>query len=335
MSLLNIKNLCIDLNINKKPVSVVSDVSFSINNGEIIALVGESGCGKSLTNLAIARLLDEKIANIRATSMEILHKKKPFEIIGASNREMRKIRGGTIGYIFQEPSVSLNPVFKISTQISEVLKLHRKDVKDEKAEIIRLLESVGIVDPEARLNAYPHELSGGMQQRVMIAMALAANPELLIADEPTTALDVTIQAQILELIQSLCKNRNMGVILVTHNLGIVAQMADYVAIMYAGVIVEKGKTNEIISNPLHPYTQKLLATVPTLGNKVDRLPTIKGSVPAPVDYPKGCRFYGRCDKCLKLSKKEQLKCKNDIPREVEVAPEHYCRCFFVNAEESI
>ena len=212
MKLLDVKNLCIDLNVGKKRVPVVRDVSFSLKKGEILALVGESGCGKSLTNLSLAGLLDEKVASVRANSIEIWRKDGPFEIINASPREMRSIRGGTISYIFQEPAVSLNPVLKIKNQIAEVLRLHRKDVKNEREEIINLLKSVGIVDPEGRLNAYPHELSGGMQQRVMIAMALAANPELLIADEPTTALDVTIQAQILELIKRLCNERNMGVI---------------------------------------------------------------------------------------------------------------------------
>ena len=329
MNLLNVKKLCIDLNIDKKRVPVVKDVSFSVAKGEILALVGESGCGKSLTNLALARLLDEKIASIRANSIEIQSGNESFEIINASAKEMRSIRGGTIGYIFQEPAVSLNPVFKIQTQIAEVLRLHRKDVKNEREEIVKLLDAVGIVNPEVRLNAYPHELSGGMQQRIMIAMALAANPELLIADEPTTALDVTIQAQILELIKKLCRERNMGVILVTHNLGIVSQMADYVAIMYAGMIVEKGKTREVISNPLHPYTKKLLSTVPVLGQKLDYLPTIPGTVPSPADYPLGCRFFGRCDVCRKLDKDTVKKCQDLIPAEVDCGNGRMVRCHYV------
>ncbi len=333
MKLLDVKNLCIDLNVGKKRVPVVRDVSFSLKKGEILALVGESGCGKSLTNLSLAGLLDEKVASVRANSIEIRRKNEPFEIINASPREMRSIRGGTISYIFQEPAVSLNPVLKIKNQIAEVLRLHRKDVKNEREEIINLLNSVGIVDPEGRLNAYPHELSGGMQQRVMIAMALAANPELLIADEPTTALDVTIQAQILELIKRLCNERNMGVILVTHNLGIVAQMADYVAIMYAGMIVEKGRTADVINSPLHPYSKKLLSTVPVLGKKLDTLPTIRGTVPAVGEYPAGCRFYGRCDECKGLSDNVLEKCKFFVPDEVEYANGRFARCHKLQQHE--
>ena len=329
MKLLDVKKLCIDLNIDKKRVPVVKDVSFSVAKGEILALVGESGCGKSLTNLALARLLDEKIASIRANSIEIQRESGSCEIINASSKEMKSIRGGTIGYIFQEPAVSLNPVFKIQTQIAEVLHLHRKDVKNEREEIIKLLDAVGIVNPEARLNAYPYELSGGMQQRIMIAMALAANPELLIADEPTTALDVTIQAQILELIKKLCRERNMGVILVTHNLGIVSQMSDNVAIMYAGMIVEKGRTRDVINNPFHPYTKKLLSTVPVLGKKVDYLPTIPGTVPSPADYPLGCRFFGRCEVCRKLDEATQEKCRDLIPMEVDCGDERMVRCHYL------
>ena len=332
MKLLDVKNLCIDLNVGKNRVPVVRDVSFSVNKGEIMALVGESGCGKSLTNLSLARLLDEKVASIRANSIEVMRRGEPFEIISANKREMRSIRGGTISYIFQEPAVSLNPVLKIQTQIAEVLRLHRKDVKNEKEEIIRLLNAVGIVDPAARLNAYPHELSGGMQQRIMIAMALAAEPELLIADEPTTALDVTIQAQILELIKRLCKERDMGVILVTHNWGIVAQRADYVAIMYAGMIVEKGRTVDIITNPRHPYTKKLLSTVPILGQKLDRLPTIPGTVPAVGEYPLGCRFYGRCGLCNSLSEEAQNCCKEIIPDEFNLDDGRFIRCHAIKKE---
>ncbi|UKI31871.1 MAG: ABC transporter ATP-binding protein [Lentisphaeria bacterium] len=241
-------------------------------------------------------------------------------------RKLRKFRGGRIAYIFQEPSVSLNPVFRIGAQIAEVIELHRPEVTDIRGEVIELLRQVGISAPESRIDAFPHELSGGMQQRVMIAMALAGNPELLIADEPTTALDVTIQAQILELVDRLRRERNMAVILVTHNLGIVAQLADFVAVMYAGNLVEYAPARELIDHPRHPYTRALLAAVPKLGGEGGRLSTIPGHVPSPGEFPGGCRFFDRCARARSLPATLSARCCSGQPPLQEIATGHRCAC---------
>ncbi len=327
MKLLEVKQLCIDINNGKKRLPVVGSVSFDVHEGEIPAIVGESGCGKSITSLAIGRLLDPKIASIRAENILLHLEDRVIDILNASHKELRAVRGGTIGYIFQEPAVALNPVFTVGDQIIESLKLHRKDVKDFKAEAASLLRSVGISDEEARLKAYPHELSGGMQQRVIIAMALAGDPKLLIADEPTTALDVTIQAQILDLIYKLCKERKIGVILITHNLGIVARLADSLLVMYAGNVAEKGDAQQILKHCRHPYTKKLLRSVPRLGEEKELLSTIEGSVPSPENYPVGCRFCDRCDHCRSLGKDAVKECSSQIPPETKLAEKHFCRCF--------
>ena len=249
-----------------------------------------------------------------------------FELADTTSRQLNKVRGGHIAYIFQEPTASLNPVMRIGAQISEVLKLHRPEIKDHKTEIISLLKQVGITGAENRINAYPHELSGGMQQRVMIAMALAGNPELLIADEPTTALDVTVQAQILELLDSLRKERNMAVILISHNLGVVSQLADHIAVMYAGTIVESGTASDLLFSPRHPYTRALLAAIPVLGDNRSELNTIPGIVPAPGNFPEGCRFSGRCTLCDSLSKELNTRCFRELPPMCEVSPGHFVRC---------
>lgn len=328
MKLLDVKQLCIDICGNGKRFPVVGNVSYSVKHGEILAVVGESGCGKSISSLALARLLDEKTAIIKAEHILLNFGNETIDILNASKKELRRIRGGGIGYIFQEPAVSLNPVFTIGAQIIENLKLHRKDLKDFNAEAIKLLKSVGISDAEARLKAYPHELSGGMQQRIIIAMALAGNPQLLVADEPTTALDVTVQAQILELIYKLCKEKQLGVILITHNLGIVARLADKLAVMYAGNIVEKGDAQHILKHHAHPYTHKLLESVPRLGEEKEYLPTIEGSVPSPENYPAGCRFQDRCERCKSLGEKAIKLCSSQIPPEKELANGHSVACFF-------
>lgn len=328
MKLLDVRQLCIDIKNNGSRFPVVGDVSFSVDRGEILAIVGESGCGKSITSLAIGRLLDEKTAAVKAESILLHNEKSVLDILQASKKELRSIRGGTIGYIFQEPSAALNPVFTVGAQIIESLKLHRKDISDYNAEAVNLLKSVGISDAKARLKAYPHELSGGMQQRIIIAMALAGNPQLLIADEPTTALDVTIQAQILELVYKLCKERKLGVILITHNLGIVARLADKLAVMYAGNIVEKGDSQYLLKHHVHPYTRKLLRSVPRLGDERTKLPTIEGSVPSPGNYAAGCRFSDRCEHCKLLGAKAIELCSSQIPPEKEISPGHFCRCFF-------
>lgn len=299
--ILEVENLSVGFGKAGRCVEVTSDVSFSLRKGQIISLVGESGCGKSLSCLALTRLLPPMGRIIRG-SVRYYHKDgNVYDLCTIKENKLRKLRGSSIAYIFQEPSASLNPVFKVEDQIAEVIELHRPEVSDVHSEVIKLLQDVGIPDPEKRCQAYPHELSGGMQQRIMIAMALAGKPDLLIADEPTTALDVTIQAQILDLIDSLRKKYNMAVILVTHNLGIVAELADQVAVMYAGMIVESAAAAEVITSPQHPYTRALLAAVPQLGRSEKSLNTIPGTVPMPKDFPAGCRFAARCscaqDKC--------------------------------------
>lgn len=302
--ILDVQNLSVGFGKGRNAVEVVSDVSFTLHRGEILSLVGESGCGKSLSCLALTRLLPPGGNILQGKVNFYTSDGKVRDLVRVSNRELRKLRGGSVGYIFQEPAASLNPVFRVEDQITEVLSLHRSDVTDYHAEVIRLLQDVGIPDPEKRCQAFPHELSGGMQQRIMIAMALAGRPELLIADEPTTALDVTIQAQILELLDSLRKKYAMAVILVTHNLGIVAELADNVAVMYGGMIAEKAPVKELINHPRHPYTRSLLAAVPRFGMKDEALHTIPGQVPLPGEFPAGCRFADRCaladESCGKL-----------------------------------
>jgi len=329
LALLSVKHLSIGFRKSSSVLPVVSDVSFDIGEGEVLALVGESGCGKSVSCLALTGLLPPKIASVSAESIRF--ESSPGEYVDLahlSTKALRRIRGGGIAYVFQEPAASLNPVLTVGRQIAEVLELHRPDVDDYETEIVRLLSQVGIPAPRSRLRAFPHELSGGMQQRVMIAMALAGKPRLLIADEPTTALDVTIQAQILDLLRSLRRESDLSVILVTHNLGVVAEAADRVAVMYAGRIVESAGTGELLSAPAHPYTKALLAAVPELGRNSGRLHTIPGVVPRPEDYPVGCRFYGRCPLADVLSPEQQRRCFSEVPDDREVSDGHLCRCHF-------
>ncbi|MBE6378418.1 MAG: ABC transporter ATP-binding protein [Lentisphaerae bacterium] len=298
---------------------VVSDVSLYMEKGEILALVGESGCGKSSVSLALTRLLPPS-AKISAEKILFTANGETADLSKLPEKKLRKFRGGKIAYIFQEPSVSLNPVITVGEQIAEVLTLHRPEIKDQNKEIITLLEQVGIPDAPNRVKAYPHELSGGMQQRIMIAMALAGDPQLLVADEPTTALDVTVQAQILELLQKLRKERQMAVLLISHNLGVVGALADRIAVMYAGQIVECAPAKELISSPRHPYTKALLAAVPVLGKECGRLETISGFVPAPDNWPAGCRFAPRCPY-------RTQKCDTLMPESKELSPGHICSCF--------
>ena len=325
MALLTVKNLCIAF--GSRAPHVVDNVSFEVERGEILALVGESGCGKSISCLALTSLLPTPPARVSADAILFREGAEEIDLARVSARRLRKVRGGGIAYIFQEPSVSLNPVFRIGSQIAEVLELHRPEVTDRRAEVVELLKLVGIPAPETRVDAYPHELSGGMQQRVMIAMALAGNPKLLIADEPTTALDVTIQAQILELIDDLRRKRDMAVILVTHNLGIVAEKADRVAVMYAGNIVEYAATGQLLKHPSHPYTRALLKAVPHLGGDGKRLSTIPGHVPSADDFAPGCRFSDRCERFETLSEAEREQCRNCIPGRTEPENGHLVRCF--------
>ena len=269
--LLRLKDLTIEFRRRGgEPMQAVKGISFELKQCESLAIVGESGSGKSATALALARLLPEPPARIAATELSISGQ----DVLSMNERQLRKIRGKEIAYIFQEPSTSLNPVLTVRTQMAESLALHRPEVQNRDQEIVQWLYKVGIVEPEKRLKAYPHELSGGMQQRVMIAMALCCQPKLLIADEPTTALDVTIQKQIIDLLAELRASLNMSLILITHNFGIIRDVADRVAVMFRGRIVETGPVNEILRNPKHPYTQALLDCVPRMGAKLPRLRAI-------------------------------------------------------------
>ena len=299
--LLTVKNLQTHFPTRAGLVRAVNDVSFEIAEGELLGLVGESGCGKSITALSIMRLIAEpgKIAG-----GEISFKEE--NLLTASDERMRQIRGYDIAMIFQDPMTSLNPVYTVGEQIAEALRLHRKMDKNQAREAaIAAMKEVAIPDPARRVGDYPHQLSGGMRQRIMIAMALACDPELLIADEPTTALDVTIQAQILELLDDLRKTRKLAVLLITHDLGVVAEVADRVCVMYTGRIVEESGVDEIFRDPKHPYTQGLLKSVPKLrafgDEKETRLSTIQGTVPSPTALPPGCHFAPRCparfDRC--------------------------------------
>ena len=270
MALLEVQNLRITFATEEGAVKAVDDVSFSINNGEIVALVGESGSGKSVTALSLARLVPVPPARFEGGRMFF----EGSDLLAMPREQLRQLRGGKIAYIFQEPSTSLNPVFRVRNQIAEAIHLHRSEVTDVKAEILRLLDLVGIRDPGRVMEAYPHQLSGGMQQRVMIAMAVACHPALLVADEPTTALDVTIQAQILELLRDLRQKLGMAILLITHNFAVVSNLADRVLVMYRGKIVEQGLAKEVLQNPQHPYTKALIACIPRLGSKKMRLPTI-------------------------------------------------------------
>ena len=271
----------------------VDGVSFSIDRGERVALVGESGSGKSLTSLALLRLVPEP-GRIGPDSSILLD---GVDIMGLEGEALRAIRGGRIGLVFQDPMTSLNPVLTVGYQVKEAVTAHRKMTGGQaKDRTVALLDEVGIPDPVARYGAYPHELSGGLRQRVMIAIALAGEPDLLVADEPTTALDVTVQAQILELLDSLRTKRNMALLLITHDLGVVAERTDRVMVMYAGQLVETAPTAVLFANPAHPYTQALLRSMPRLTGPVERLPQIPGAVPEPYAWPTGCRFHPRCDR---------------------------------------
>ena len=290
----------------------MNEISFDIGKGEILGLVGESGCGKSVTSLSIMRLLN--FTSGKVTKGEVILDGKDLQKL--SEKEMREIRGGKMSMIFQEPMSSLNPAMRIDKQMIEGIRLHTNLSKQEARErAAKILQQVGIPDPERVLKNYPHQLSGGMSQRVMIAMAMSCNPQLLIADEPTTALDVTIQAQILELMKKIQQEEGMSILLITHDLGVVAEMCTRVIVMYAGEIVE-----ELFNNPTHPYTEGLIASVPKLGSGVKVLPSIPGSVPDLSMLPKGCRFAPRC-------KYATERCHNEEPDLFEVSEHQKCRCW--------
>jgi len=314
MPLLEIKDLQLDLGRGPNALRALDGVSLTIDGGETLCLVGESGSGKSLTALSIARLVPSPPGHY--VGGEILLQGR--DVLEMSASDLRNVRGGVVSYVFQEPGASLNPVFRIGGQIKETLKLHRPEWATT-AEVIRLLKLVGIPAPESRIRNYPHEMSGGMQQRVMIAMALASQPKLLVADEPTTALDVTIQAQIIELLHDLKRRFGMAMLLITHNLGIVGDLADRVAVMYAGQIVETAPARDLLKRPLHPYTQALMQSVPELGARSERLVAIPGAVPQLGAVPPGCRFHPRC-------RKARPDCSGAPPELVEVRPGCEVRC---------
>ena len=316
MALLEIKNLQLDFVTDENSARAVDGVSLHLDPGETLCLVGESGCGKSVTAQSIARLIPSPPARYGAGKILLNGR----DVLKMSPRELLDIRGGMVSYVFQEPSVALNPVLCVGPQIKESLRLHKPERANE-AEVIRLLKLVGIPAPESRLKSYPFEMSGGMQQRVMIAMALASEPKLLVADEPTTALDVTIQAQILDLLRDLKQRLGMAILLITHNLGIVGDMADRVAVMYAGQIVELAPAGELLPRPLHPYTRALIASVPKLSGGAERLMAIPGAVPRIGHFPRGCRFAPRCP----IARPE---CSSAIPELVEVEPQRWVRCSF-------
>lgn len=292
--LLEVEHLTTEFATRRGPVQAIRDVSFAIDKGEILALVGESGSGKSVTSLSIMRLLSSNGTILPSSSIKF----NGTDLMTLNEKQMRHIRGNRISMIFQEPMTSLNPIFTVGDQILESIRLHTKLSKKEAQEkMLHLLDTVGIPNPSKRINDYPHQMSGGMRQRIMIAIAMSCEPELLIADEPTTALDVTIQAQILDLIYKMREQFNISVLLITHDLGVVAEAADKVAVMYCGRIVEEGTTQEILTNPYHPYSLGLLKSIPRLDDHADRLYMIPGMVPPPEEVPSGCAFANRCERC--------------------------------------
>ena len=300
-------------------VKAVDGVSFSIRNGATLGVVGESGCGKSVTALSVMRLIERPGRIVSGTITFGAQ-----NLTEVSDDEMREIRGNSISMIFQEPMTSLNPVFTCGNQIAEAVSIHGGMSGGEaRKRAIEMLSQVGIPDPARRAEEYPHQLSGGMRQRVMIAMALSTNPELLIADEPTTALDVTIQAQILELMKALRERNRMSIMLITHDLGVIAEMADDVVVMYTGKVVEQSDVNTVYEHPHHPYTRGLLASIPRLGEKRDRLEVIKGVVPNPLNLPAGCLFQRRCPSAMPIC--------DVAPPLQEVAPGHLSRCWLTPA----
>lgn len=324
-TLLEVKDLRTQFKRGKKDwITAVNGVSFNVNAGEIVGLVGESGCGKSVTSLSVMRLHNERLTKISG-SIKFGGK----EVLDLTTSEMQSMRGNEMSMIFQEPMSALDPIMRIEDQLAEAISLHNSNMS--KAEIhercVNALKLVGIPEPEMTLRNYPHELSGGMCQRVMIAMAMSCEPKLLIADEPTTALDVTIQAQILALMEDIRNRRNTGILLITHDLGVVAETCSRVIVMYAGNIVEEAPVKELFANPQHPYTEGLIASVPRLGKRLHRLPSIPGSVPDLSVMPEGCRFAPRC-------KYAQNSCKQKLPELQTVAEGHRCACpFYRNARE--
>ena len=304
-------------------VKSVDGVTFEVPIGKTVGVVGESGCGKSVTSLSLMQLLQRPQGQVVDGAIRLNLGDKAYDVTKVPNEQMQHLRGNFVSMIFQEPMTSLNPVFRIGDQVDEVIALHEgegKSKEDIKARTIELLEMVGIANSEGVYKMFPHELSGGMRQRVMIAMALACNPKVIIADEPTTALDVTIQAQVLDLLRQLKNKINSSIMFITHDLGVIAEMADYVVVMYAGRIVEKGTAEEIFEYPAHPYTIGLMASKPVVGRKVEKLYSIPGKVPNPVNMPDYCYFKDRCEMCVE-------GCDGEYPHEISLSPTHKVSCY--------
>ncbi|HEY8393944.1 MAG TPA: ABC transporter ATP-binding protein [Thermaerobacter sp.] len=322
--ILRVENLQVEFATDEGRIRAVRGATFEVRAGETVALVGESGCGKSVTALSIMRLLPEPQARIVDGRIDF----KGVDLARAPERELRRIRGNRIAMVFQEPMTSLNPVYTCGHQVAEAIRTHRRcSAAEARALALEAFRQVGISDPERRLDQYPHELSGGLRQRVMIAMALACRPELLIADEPTTALDVTIQAQILDLMRQLRDELGMSILFITHDLGVVAEMADRVVVMYAGEVVEEAPVRELFSSPRHPYTRGLLESIPRLDSaRKTKLPAIEGSVPHPSQRPAGCAFAPRCPRVL-------ARCHGEAPPLLEMEGDRRVRCWLHAAEE--
>ncbi len=304
-------------------VKAVNGVSFDVPQGATVGIVGESGCGKSVTSLSLMQLVQRPSGQTVEGEIRFnMGDGKAYNIVNTPTSEMQKIRGNQMSMIFQEPMTSLNPVFRIGDQVDEVITLHNPTMtkEDVKNRTLEMLQMVGIANKEGVYAMYPHELSGGMRQRIMIAMALACNPRLIIADEPTTALDVTIQAQVLDLLRNLKDKINSSIMLITHDLGVVAEMADYVVVMYAGRVVEKGTAQEIFKNPQHPYTIGLMNSKPVVGKHVDELYSIPGNVPNPINMPDYCYFKDRCEMCVEA-------CSGEYPGVIKLSPTHEVSCW--------
>ncbi|CAM3573301.1 MULTISPECIES: ABC transporter ATP-binding protein [Paenibacillus] len=321
-SLIEINNLSTYFESGAGTVKAVDDISFRIREGETVCIVGESGCGKSITAMSIMGLVDEPHGKVVGGQIRFGDK----DLLKISKEEMRRIRGNDISIIFQEPMSSLNPVITIGRQIMEPLMLHQKlNKKQAYARALELIELVGISRAEQIAASYPHQLSGGMLQRIMIAIAISCGPKLLIADEPTTALDVTIQAQVLETLRQSKEQSNMSIMLITHDLGVVAEMADYVIVMYAGKIVEEGDVEELFERPKHPYTRGLLKSKPMIGQRTEQLYSIPGQVPSPLELTESCYFHERCESCIPI-------CRTRQPKLSEVAAGHLAACWLYEEE---
>lgn len=316
-TILKVEDLKTSFMTSSGEVQAVRGVSFEVHKGEILGIVGESGSGKSVTSMSILRLLADT-ARIKNGKIEF----EGTDLTKVSDKQMREIRGQKIAMVFQDPMSSLNPLIPVGKQVAEMIHVHHPEMKRDElqAATLELFREVRIPEAEKRLKSYPHEFSGGMRQRVMIAMALACSPKLIIADEPTTALDVTIQAQILDLLRNLKDQINSSIMFITHDLGVIAEMADYVVVMYAGRIVEQGTAEEIFAHPAHPYTIGLMASKPVVGRQVEKLYSIPGKVPNPINMPNYCYFKDRCEMCVN-------GCEGDYPHEVSISPTHKVSCY--------